>query len=95
MPLPPFHVAPGAALKLVGLRYFSFSVFFLTQVLMDVEVLVRMIGREATLHGFSNTVLGATAIAVVSAVIGKPLCGFGLRCRTELYSRGLLESGGR
>lgn len=84
MPFTPFHLGPGALFKAIGDERFSFMIFGGSQVLMDVEPLVRMIRGDAVLHGASHTVVGAFAVALVSAVIGRPIgnavlwrCGMG------------------
>lgn len=69
-------MGPAAAFKFVGLDYFSFTLFGLSQILMDLEVLFRMMSGQATLHGFSNTYLGATVIGAAAVLVGKPLCEF-------------------
>ena len=68
MPFTPFHLGPGALIKAVGGERFSFMIFGGSQVLMDVEPLVRMIRGDAVLHGMSHTIAGALVIGVVSAV---------------------------
>jgi hypothetical protein len=87
MPFTPFHLGPGAAFKAFGGRHFSFMIFGGSQVLMDIEPLVRMIQRHSVVHGPSHTLLGAFAIGVVSAVLGKPISEYvlrrlGVRCAT-------------
>ena len=52
MPFTPFHLGPGGVLKAVGGRHFSFMVFGGAQVLMDIEVLVRMDLGTPVLHGY-------------------------------------------
>jgi hypothetical protein len=79
MPFTPFHLGPGAAFKAVGGRHFSFMIFGGSQVLMDLEPLVRMVRSDAAVHGLSHTVLGAFGIGVVSAALGKPISEFVLR----------------
>ena len=74
MPLPPFHLGPGAAAKVLGGHHFSFSIFAFSQVLMDIEPLARIYADSAALHGFTNTLLGATVVGACSALIGKPVC---------------------
>lgn len=76
MPFTPFHLGPGAALKVLGGRYFSFTVFGFSQVAMDIEVLVRIIRGDIILHGFGHTYLGATLIGIASILVGKPLCEY-------------------
>lgn len=74
MPFTPLHMGPGLAIKAVAGRYFSLMVFGFSQVAMDVEPLVRIIRGDAVLHGFIHTYLGATLIALVSVVVGRPVC---------------------
>lgn len=74
MPFTPFHFGPGAAIKGAMPRYFSFSVFCFAQVLMDLEVLVRMAEGESRLHGYIHTYAGAVVVGLVSFLVGWPLC---------------------
>ena len=80
MPFTPFHMGPALAIKAVSGRHFSLMVFGFSQVAMDVEPLVRIVRGDALLHGFTHTYLGATLIALVSAIVGRPLCQFLLKC---------------
>ena len=54
-------------------------VFGWTQVIMDIQPLVVIISGEGHLHGFTHTFIGATLLAVVSALTGKYAAEFGLR----------------
>lgn len=45
---------------------------------MDIQSLNVLLMDEGYLHGFSHTYLGATLIAIASAVSGKYLAEFGL-----------------
>lgn len=74
MPFTPFHLGPGALLKAVGGDWFSLMIFAGSQLLMDVEPLVRMIRGDAVLHGPSHTVAGAFVIAIASTAVGRPVC---------------------
>jgi membrane-bound metal-dependent hydrolase YbcI (DUF457 family) len=78
MPFTPFHFGPGLAVKVAAPRYFSFSVFVFSQVLIDVEPLYYLLRGEAPVHRFFHTYLGATAIAAASYLLGRPLCALGL-----------------
>jgi hypothetical protein len=73
MPFTPFHMGPGLALKAVAGRHLSLMVFGVSQVAMDLEVLVRIVRQDPVLHGFTHTYAGATLVGAVSAVVGKPL----------------------
>jgi len=54
-------------------------VFGWTQVIMDIQPLVVLITGEGHLHGFTHTFVGATLLAVASALSGKYAAEFGLR----------------
>jgi hypothetical protein len=79
MPFTPLHLGPGAALKAALGRRFSFSVFALSQVLIDLEPGARMLLDAEPLHPHLHTYAGATAVALASAVLGKPVCEWALR----------------
>lgn len=71
MPFTPFHMGPGTASKAVAGRYFSLTVFGYTQIVMDIEPLLRMLRADAVLHGFTHTYSGALLIAVFCVYTGK------------------------
>ena len=79
MPFTPFHLGPGAVFKAVGGRHFSFMVFGGTQVLMDIEPLVRILRGDAILHGYTHTLAGALAIGTLAGIVGRPVSTFVLR----------------
>jgi hypothetical protein len=79
MPFTPFHFGPGLALKSVTGRRFSFTVFCLIQVLIDLESGWYMLIGEDPLHRFFHTYLGATLAGVVAITAGKPACEWALR----------------
>lgn len=83
MPFTPLHMGPGIAIKAVLQRRFSLMVFGWSQICMDIQPLVVMLTDKGDLHGFSHTYLGATLIAVVAALSGKPLGEWGLRLLRE------------
>lgn len=72
MPVTPLHLGPGAALKAVLGPRMSLSVFAFCQTTMDLEVLARIAVGAHQLHGFTNTLLGATVILVPSVLVGRP-----------------------
>ena len=76
VPFTPYHFGPGLAVKAVAPRHFSFSVFVFSQVLTDIEPLYYMLSGQAPIHRFFHTYAGATFVAAVSYLIGRPLCGF-------------------
>jgi hypothetical protein len=79
MPFTPFHLGPGAALKAIGGRHFSFMVFGGAQVLMDIEPLVRIYRQSPILHGYTHTLAGALGIGIAATLTGKPISTFVLR----------------
>jgi len=81
MPFTPIHLGPGAALKAIGGRHFSFMVFGGAQVLMDIEPLLGMLQGKDVLHGPTHTLLGALIIGLIAAIIGRPISEFVLRWR--------------
>lgn len=78
MPFTPIHMGPGIAIKAVLQGSFSLMVFGWSQIVMDIQPLVVMITGEGHLHGFSHTYVGATLLAVLSALTGKYLSELGL-----------------
>ena len=74
MPFTPLHMGPGLAFKAIGGRHFSLMVFGFSQVMIDLEPLIRMIIGDSVLHGVTHTYFGATAIGLASVLIGKPFC---------------------
>lgn len=78
MPFTPFHMGPGILIKALMGGSFSLMVFGWTQIVMDIQPLIVLISGEGHLHGFSHTYLGATLLAIFSALTGKYLSQFGL-----------------
>jgi membrane-bound metal-dependent hydrolase YbcI (DUF457 family) len=78
VPFTPFHFGPGALVKAVAPKYFSFTVFVFSQVLIDLESLYFLLGNEWPVHRFFHTYAGASLIALASFLIGRPVCGFAL-----------------
>ena len=76
MPFTPFHMGPGLAVKSLLGRRFSLMVFGFSQVLIDIEPLVRIIRGDAVLHGLTHTYAGATLIAIAAVFVGRPVCRF-------------------
>lgn len=74
MPVTPFHMGPGLAAKAVLGRHLSLMVFGFSQVAIDLEPMVHLVRGDAVLHGFAHTYVGATLVAALSAVVGRPIC---------------------
>lgn len=95
MPFTPFHLGPAAALKIVLPTSFSFTVFGFTQVLIDTEPLYYMTQGLWPIHRVFHTYLGATGVAIVGSLVGKPACEGVLRLwnwRLDAEQRKWLEA---
>ena len=79
MPFTPIHMGPGILIKSILQGSFSLMVFGWTQIVMDIQPLIVMITGEGHLHGFTHTYIGATLIAIFSALTGKYLSELGLK----------------
>jgi len=79
MPVTPFHIGPAAIIKAVFREKFSITIFSFSQILIDLQPLFAMLGANIELHGVSHTYLGATLIAIISCVVGRPLCQLSLK----------------
>lgn len=78
MPFTPLHMGPGILLKAVFQGSFSLMVFGWAQIIMDIQPLLVMLSGHGHLHGFSHTYIGATLLAILSALSGKYLSEIGL-----------------
>lgn len=78
MPFTPIHMGPGILIKSVLQGSFSLMVFGWTQIVMDIQPLFVLLSGDGHLHGFSHTYMGATLLAIISALTGKYLSQFGL-----------------
>ncbi len=79
MPFTPFHMGPGILVKAVLQGSFSLMVFGWAQIVMDIQPLFVLVTGDGHLHGFSHTYVGATLLAVFSALSGKYLSEIGLK----------------
>ncbi len=79
MPFTPLHMGPGLIVKACMQGAFSLMVFGWSQILIDMQPRLVLLTNQGELHGFSHTYLGATLIAIASALTGKYLGEIGLR----------------
>ena len=84
MPITPVHMGPALAVKAVAPRYFSFLVFGITQVAIDAEVVFWLLTDDPPYHRILHTYLGATVVALLAVVIGRPLLERTLRLWNRL-----------
>ncbi|MBB6522185.1 hypothetical protein [Pseudoteredinibacter isoporae] len=78
MPFTPLHMGPGILIKALLQSSFSLMVFGWSQIVMDIQPLIVLITGEGHLHGFSHTYVGASLLAIFSALSGKYLSEIGL-----------------
>lgn len=74
MPITPFHLLAATPLKAISPRAFSWSVFALVNVVIDVEPISNFIITLNPAHRFFHTIIGATLIAVLCATYGRRFC---------------------
>ena len=81
MPVTPLHIWQGTILKALLQSSFSLMVFSWAQIIMDLQPIYVVLAdsRRFELHGFSHTYLGATLLAIVSALSGKYVSEWGLK----------------
>ena len=71
MPFTPFHMGAALLVKPIAGKRFSVLVFGVSQVVIDLEPLVRIIRGDAELHGWTHTLAGAFALGVVAAFLAR------------------------
>ena len=79
MPFTPFHLMAGSSVKSFFPQYFSFSIFTLTNIIIDSEVLFYIYTTGIPAHKFFHTFLGASLIAIFVALFCGSLCEIGLK----------------
>jgi hypothetical protein len=78
MPVTPFHFGPGALIKALMPGGFSWTVFALANVLIDLEPIGLFVFTGDPAHPWLHTLPGALLVAT-AAVAGRPLCEAWLR----------------
>jgi len=74
MPITPFHIIAGFAVKSIFNKGFSWSIFALTNIAIDTEVIYYVITAGEASHKFFHTLLGSTMIAIICTFAGIPVC---------------------
>lgn len=83
MPFTPLHMGAGMVVKAAMRKNFSLVVFGGSQVAIDIQPLVVMLGHKGESHGFSHTFLGATCIGALCGLLGKLIGEWFLRFFVE------------
>lgn len=79
MPVTPFHFGPGALVKVVVPRAVSWTTFALANVLMDLEPVALFLLTGDPGHPWLHTLVGAGAVAITTALLGRRPCECFLR----------------
>lgn len=74
MPVTPFHMGPGLAIKAAAGASFSVLTFGLAQVAMDIEPLLGLLLGWEMLHARTHNLPVATAIALGLVGLAPPIC---------------------
>ena len=79
MPITPFHSGPGALIKAAVPKHFSWTIFALANVVIDLEPvsLFFLFGDPA--HPWLHTLPGALGVAAIVALFGRQGCEYVLR----------------
>ena len=72
MPFTPFHFGPGLLIQSLLSRWFSFWVFVLSQIVIDLETLYRIFSGMRPLHGMLHSFFGATIAAGITILLVRP-----------------------
>ena len=88
MPITPFHFGPGTLIKVAVPGKFSWTIFALANVMIDLEpvTLFLLIGDPA--HPWLHTLPGAIAVAAIAASLGRKPCELGQRWWNQQLSAG-------
>jgi hypothetical protein len=79
MPITPFHFGPGALIKVIAPRHFSWTIFALANVLIDLEPAFLFLLTGDPAHPWLHTLPGAVGVAALAAVFGRRPCEWLLR----------------
>lgn len=82
-------MGPGILVKALLQGSFSLMVFGWSQIIMDLQPLIAIVTGEGKLHGFTHTYIGATLIAIFSAITGKYLSQWALIVLSNGAKRGI------
>jgi hypothetical protein len=69
MPLTPFHFGPGAFIKSLMPRWFSFRAFLLSQLIMDFETAWNIFWGNDRLHTLFHSYLGSSIVIILTIAV--------------------------
>jgi hypothetical protein len=91
MPFTPIHLLAITPAKAIAQRRFSWAMFALVNMLIDLEPTGFLLITLSPEHHFFHTIIGATLIAVLAAIFGRGLCEGAITLwNTEMKSTWLL-----
>jgi hypothetical protein len=74
MPVTPFHFGPGALIKVLAPTSFSWCIFALANVLIDLEPILLYLTTGDPAHPWLHTLPGALLVATIAATAGRKPC---------------------
>lgn len=74
MPVTPFHIIAAAPIKAIIPRHFSWSIFTLTNIVIDIEPITFFLFTGIPSHKFLHSILGATLMGLICALYFRKLC---------------------
>jgi len=75
MPITPFHIIAAAPIKAIIPRHFSWSIFTITNIFIDLEPITYFLFTGIPSHRFFHSISGATLIGLICALFFRKLCG--------------------
>ena len=91
MPVTPFHLMAGVAVKSFVRSNFSWTIFALTNIIIDIEVVYYYIATGIPSHKFFHTFLGSTIIVILCATVGRYLCQLGLKLINLIFTNKVIK----
>jgi Domain of unknown function (DUF4184) len=83
VPVTPFHLIAATPIKAIVPRQFSWSVFTLTNIVIDLEPISVFLVTLEPRHLFFHTIIGATLVAALCATIGVGWCESAIKIWNE------------
>lgn len=73
MPFTPLHFGPGFFIKSILRKHFSFTVFIVSQVIIDLETLWNILREEPRLHYIFHSFTGSLIPATITILLARPI----------------------
>jgi hypothetical protein len=74
MPITPFHFGPGVLFKSTAPTRFSWTMFALSNMVIDLEPVVSYLFTGDPIHSYAHTYLGAALVAILTGYLGRAPC---------------------